>query len=180
MSDDFSLISNGTSRYSIVHLISSMLVELEGVEPSSKQGTKMLSTCLAGYWFSCRDRKRAPKPCLSFFISSHSRSLCATSPKLRAPCDPVGIRHLHRQNVLSRFAEPGLSHLYFIRLGSKSEVVIANCCFANVFTGLSATPGMLTNPSTLLSKPVSPEMDLPALWQSGRNELLRIRLQRYI
>ena len=33
-------------------------VEMEGVEPSSKQGTPMLSTCLFRYWFSCRVRER--------------------------------------------------------------------------------------------------------------------------
>ncbi len=31
----------------------SFLVELEGVEPSSKQLTEKLSTCLSGDWFSC-------------------------------------------------------------------------------------------------------------------------------
>ena len=35
-------------------------VEMEGVEPSSKQGTPMLSTCLFRYWFSCRVRERTP------------------------------------------------------------------------------------------------------------------------
>ncbi len=43
-----------------------MLVELEGFEPSSKQGTNMLSTYLANYWFSCVIRKPAPKSHLSF------------------------------------------------------------------------------------------------------------------
>ena len=45
------------------------------------------------------------------FISSRRRNLVMTSPKLRAPCSPVGIRLLRRQNVLSRNLVPGLSHL---------------------------------------------------------------------
>ena len=35
-------------------------VEMEGVEPSSKQGTPMVSTCLFRCWFSCRARERTP------------------------------------------------------------------------------------------------------------------------
>ncbi len=33
-----------------------ILVELEGVEPSSKQAAKMFSTCLVSVWFSGTDR----------------------------------------------------------------------------------------------------------------------------
>lgn len=29
-------------------------VELEGIEPSSKQGDHKLSTCLVQFWFSCK------------------------------------------------------------------------------------------------------------------------------
>ena len=39
-------------------------VELEGVEPSSKQVTDVLSTCLFRDWFSSRLRTRTPKACL--------------------------------------------------------------------------------------------------------------------
>jgi len=35
-----------------------LVVELEGVEPSSKQGIRRLSTCLCYYWFSYRARKQ--------------------------------------------------------------------------------------------------------------------------
>ena len=34
-------------------------VELEGVEPSSKQGNHTLSTCLSWPSFSCRDKTQA-------------------------------------------------------------------------------------------------------------------------
>lgn len=106
-------------------------VELEGLEPSSKQIAEVLSTCLAGYWLSDKARKSAPKPCLISLILSYRRSVGTTSPKLRALCDPVGIRHLRRQNVLSRFLEAGLSHYPFNRLGSKSEVIFASCLFSD-------------------------------------------------
>jgi hypothetical protein len=38
-----------------------LLVELEGLEPSSKQGTGMLSTCLSFYWLSGLAWEEAPK-----------------------------------------------------------------------------------------------------------------------
>jgi hypothetical protein len=62
---------------------------------------------------SDKDRKTAPKPYRIPFISSRRQGNGTTSPKLRAPCDPAGIRHLHRQNVLSRDLVPGLSHYPF-------------------------------------------------------------------
>ena len=40
------------------------MVELEGVEPSSKQGTNMLSTCLSLPEFSCSGKTRATNRCL--------------------------------------------------------------------------------------------------------------------
>lgn len=36
-------------------------VELEGVEPSSKQGTNKPSSCLVCYWFSNNVREQTPK-----------------------------------------------------------------------------------------------------------------------
>jgi len=36
------------------------IVELEGFEPSSKQGTDKLSSCLVCYWFSRNVRKQTP------------------------------------------------------------------------------------------------------------------------
>ncbi len=47
-------------------------VEQRGIEPRSKHGINMLSTCLAFCWFSNIARKKAPKLYLSFcyFIST--------------------------------------------------------------------------------------------------------------
>ena len=41
-------------------------VEQQGIEPWSKHGIHMLSTCLAFCWFSNIARKKAPKLYLSF------------------------------------------------------------------------------------------------------------------
>ena len=38
-------------------------------------------------------------PVLSSFFSPWHQGAATTSPKLRAPCAPAGIRHLHRQDV---------------------------------------------------------------------------------
>ena len=52
------------------------LVELEGVEPSSKQVTERFSTCLACGWFSSRHRTRAPQADLSPKIFTSSAGRC--------------------------------------------------------------------------------------------------------
>jgi hypothetical protein len=66
-------------------------VELEGVEPSSKQGTDTLSTCLSPYWLSGVAREEAPKPNLIPFISSGNRDLLRTS--LNFACVPCPDRN---------------------------------------------------------------------------------------
>lgn len=109
-------------------------VELEGVEPSSKQAAKMLSTCLAVYWFSNIARKMAPKQYLSLLILSCNQGSYRTSPKLRAPrlpgwnqaCPPAGCPvptpciGMKPQSTV-------------IRLGSESVVIIANYVLKIVF-----------------------------------------------
>ena len=44
-------------------------VELEGVEPSSKQGNDKLSTCLSSLWFSSAGKTEATNLRLILFIS---------------------------------------------------------------------------------------------------------------
>jgi|GEM_PF-3500577 len=46
-------------------------VELEGVEPSSKQGNNKLSTCLSSLRFSCTGKTEATNLRLIPSISSH-------------------------------------------------------------------------------------------------------------
>ena len=46
-----------------------VLVDLEGVEPSSKQGNNKLSTCLSSLRFSCVGKTKATNPRLILFIS---------------------------------------------------------------------------------------------------------------
>ena len=41
-----------------------LLVDLEGIEPSSKRGNHKLSTCLSLPKFSCRNRTKAINSCL--------------------------------------------------------------------------------------------------------------------
>lgn len=49
------------------------IVELEGVEPSSKQGNNKLSTCLSSLRFSSAGKTEATNLRLIPFISSHLR-----------------------------------------------------------------------------------------------------------
>ena len=42
----------------------SLIVDLEGIEPSSKRGNHKLSTCLSLPKFSCRNRTKAINSCL--------------------------------------------------------------------------------------------------------------------
>jgi len=60
-------------------------VELEGFEPSSKQGTKGISTCLVCYWLSGLERKQTPSssPYLLYFVTTPK--LCRNYPKIS--CD---------------------------------------------------------------------------------------------
>jgi len=51
-------------------LIEMVLVELEGVEPSSKQGNNKLSTCLSSLKFSSVGKTEATNLHLILFISS--------------------------------------------------------------------------------------------------------------
>ena len=51
-----------------------LLVDLEGVEPSSKQGTNKLSTCLSSPGFSCTSKTEATNLYLILFISFHLKN----------------------------------------------------------------------------------------------------------
>ena len=67
-----------------------LIVELAGVEPASKHGNHMLSTCLVLLDF--RDLSAAEQPNLSLFpvVSPSGRNSPQTSPGLRAPPYRVG------------------------------------------------------------------------------------------
>ena len=64
-----------------------LFVELEGLEPSSKQGTNLLSTCLSPLNFSWMSKTEATNSNLSFFISDKSQSLPYPISDLSAPPD---------------------------------------------------------------------------------------------
>ena len=71
------------------HPLPIAIVELEGVEPSSKRGNHKLSTCLSLTWFSCRDRTKAINPGLILFefrraceaARGYLRFDCTTEPE---------------------------------------------------------------------------------------------------
>ena len=62
-----------------------MVVELEGVEPSSKQETDKPSTCLVDYWFSNQDWKSTSDLDLIPLFSPENQDSFRTSPNSRAP-----------------------------------------------------------------------------------------------
>ena len=55
-------------------------VELEGVEPSSKQGNNKLSTCLSSLRFSSVGRTEATNSHLILFILQHIQGYVLLSP----------------------------------------------------------------------------------------------------
>lgn len=68
------------------------IVEQQGIEPWSKHGINMLSTCLSFYWFSNIVRKKAPKRYLIFCYFALRSKKVRTNPKLTALRMSVGIR----------------------------------------------------------------------------------------
>ena len=127
-------------------------VELPGVEPGSKQSAKTLSTCLASSWLSgtCRQEAAQPIP-YSLWFSSCYRGLnnlihpflmlWAGTPDGGASRGAIGRLIL----VIKRpMRNCNRCHLCGLRVG---------------FNGpCTQSPGMLTIPLSLLSKPVSPVM----------------------
>jgi len=104
-------------------------VELAGVEPASRQGDHMLSTCLS--CLDCREWPggRQPNHTVSPLISPSGRRDHQAIPELRALPDRVGTGHHRPGNVSSQHLVPGLSITYLVRLRSKSVVILACCCF---------------------------------------------------
>jgi hypothetical protein len=104
------------------------LVELPGIEPGSRQGDHMLSTCL-----SCLDCRgwpgdRQPNHSLSPLFSPSGRRDHQAIPELRALPYRVGTGHHRPGNVSSQHLVPGLSITYLVRLRSKSVVIFASYC----------------------------------------------------
>jgi hypothetical protein len=92
--------------------LSLFFVELAGVEPASKHGDHMLSTCLVLLDFRDRPAAEQPNLPLSPVISPSDRRDHPTSPGLRAPPYRVGTgpyrpgdvssRHMCRENPPKR------------------------------------------------------------------------------
>ncbi len=60
----FALLNAKQGSKFIITYFSTLCVELEGIEPSSKRGNHKLSTCLSLPKFSCRNRTKAINSCL--------------------------------------------------------------------------------------------------------------------
>lgn len=110
-------------------------VEPEGVEPSSKQGTDRLSTCLSCYWLSELAREEAPKTKTYSLYLIRKQGLPPDQPDL---CLRPVIRPESGRSICgtSRPAtRAGLSQSTKLRLGCECEFVIANCSVAKSFYG---------------------------------------------
>ena len=81
-------------------------VELEGVEPSSKQGNNKLSTCLSSLRFSCAGKTEATNPRLILYVFIAVSRQTATISDLAALPDhrprSHGLWEMSRPNTLYR------------------------------------------------------------------------------
>jgi hypothetical protein len=84
-------------------------VELPGVEPGSKQGDHMLSTCLVPTWFSCISWIRTTDLCLISLILQVPRSEVQASSEFPTPPDRIASEQQLPGDVLFQFLEPELS-----------------------------------------------------------------------
>ena len=81
------------------------MVELQGIEPWSKQRSHMLSTCLSGYYFLCCMWEQAPGRNLSpLSVSLLARGMPQASSDLSAPPGRVASERSTRET--SRFHQP--------------------------------------------------------------------------
>lgn len=119
------------TAYHLVHLHacqSGSIVELEGIEPSSKQGHPKLSTRLFRTQFSCIDKTRTTKS-MPYSLKLHRR--IGTSPTT-IPDFPAPLwRDASEQGLPKRclVSAPGAEikpATYCLRLGSESVIICAN------------------------------------------------------
>ena len=145
-------------KYCLFFLLNDSYVELEGVEPSSKQGNHMLSTCLSLLKFSCCSKTKATNCCLILCFFAARTRLRATIPDLSAPLYQIASGRGHLRDVSSWHLVSGWSLIYSIRLSSKSVIIFASYCFEirDLRAGIP-TLDMLTYLFYLLSKPNSPK-----------------------
>ena len=154
------------------------IVELEGVEPSSKRGSNLLSTCLASFWLSGRSATeatilhpyllnfgKAPKPRLSylrFTCTTWSERFEATASGWCLVLPPGGgIKRLIYYTSITQQERNCYCQLIVWRLRLKCK---------------PTTHCMLTNLFYPLSKPVNPIFHV-SHWYLKRNG---ISLNRWI
>ena len=86
-----------------------LLVDLEGIEPSSKRGNHKLSTCLSLPKFSCRNRTKAINSCLILLSFIKGARPPLTIPDVTAPLNRNASEQQLPSDVSSWHLVPGLS-----------------------------------------------------------------------
>ena len=135
-----------------------LMVDLEGVEPSSEQGNHRLSTCLSLTSFSCSGKTKATNRCLIFF---EFRGRCeATVRYPRFGCTTVSgyFRAWCRSDVSFLHLVQELSDPTVLQIKQRER-----SCFRQIivrklgFECQQTTHCMLTYHFCLPSKPVRPD-----------------------
>lgn len=88
-------------------------MELEGVEPSSKQGTNLLSTCLSSPSLSGMSKTEATNSNRSLFISDKSQDLSYPISDLSTPPFQQASKPRPLGDVLSSHLMQRLSYIYY-------------------------------------------------------------------
>ena len=103
-------------------LVRKYIVELEGVEPSSRRGTNAVSTCVVTNWFSCRGRLGLPTAALA--LKNFGGGVGRTFSYFRYTCTAVsaslGKRAAGRCLVSATLAEIKLIYYASIRQRERS------------------------------------------------------------
>lgn len=86
-----------------------LIVELEGIEPSSKRGNHKLSTCLSLPKFSCNGRTKAINHCLILLSFILAPRQTRTIPDVTAPLYRNASEQQLPSDVSSQYLVPGLS-----------------------------------------------------------------------
>ena len=130
-------------------------VEMAGIEPASKQGTNMLSTCLSWPRFSSNSKTQATNYCLICCDLILASQPTRTSPDISAPLDPISLWTLAWSDVSVQHLVPKLGESTILRLRSESYSIVASY---NGEPDLRAVfmLGVLTYLFYLLSKPNIP------------------------
>lgn len=130
-------------------------MELPGVEPGSKQGTKLLSTCLACGWLSDMRWSQATYANLSSSFSKRNRSLFASIPVLR---HPDLRRHRERASAGCSFFASWRQRINRYLLSGECIINVASYWPENLFYERILMARHAYNSILMLSKPGQPHV----------------------